>query len=157
MRINGKTEGSVFVRGPLEQAVSTESHTLPEGDLPTEVLAGWIPGMAGTRREHALVVGWGTGVSSRALLETGVADLVGVEIEPAVFDAARVFDAAVLTDPRVRLFVDDARAVLARTARRIRSTSSRRIRPIRGSPARRRSSRASTLPWRAVGCVRAGE
>lgn len=112
LRINGKAEGSVFVAAPLSDRVRDVGAMLPVGDLPTEVLAGWLPAMAGPPVDHALLVGWGTGLSSRALLETSPRTVTAVEIEPAVLDAARLFDAAAVQDRRVHHVVDDARTVI---------------------------------------------
>ncbi len=116
LRIDGKAEGSVFVAAPLGDRVTPSSPVLPVGDLPTEVLAGWLPGMAGAVPRPALLVGWGAGISARGLLDAGALSVTAVELEPAVLAAARVFDAGALTDPRVTLVVDDARVVLRRVA-----------------------------------------
>jgi spermidine synthase len=118
LRVNGKAEGSVFVAAPLGSAVGIGSPVLPVGDLPVEVLAGWLPGRAGPPARDAFVVGWGTGFTARALVEAGAKHVTAVEIEPAVLDAARVFDAALLRDPRVTVQVDDARMALRRAPSR---------------------------------------
>lgn len=116
LRVDGKTEGSVFVAAPLGPRVPAGARELPTGDLPTEILAGLLPGAGGPSRSDALVVGWGTGISVRALLDTGRWRVTAVEIEPAVLDAARLFDAPLLDDPRVRIEIDDARVALRRSA-----------------------------------------
>lgn len=114
LRVNGKAEGSVFVKGPLGARVDANDVVLPIGDLPSEVLTGLIPAMAGPPAERAFLVGWGTGISARALLESGAKRVDAAEIEPAVIDAAKLFDPRVQEDSRVHIALDDARMALRR-------------------------------------------
>jgi spermidine synthase len=115
LRVNGKAEGSVFVDEPLAGRVPDgDAHLLPRGDLPSEVLAGLLPAITGPRPDRALLVGWGTGISARALLAGGAAHVESAELEPAVMEGAALFDERLLHDPRVAIVVDDARMVLRR-------------------------------------------
>ena len=115
LRVNGKAEGSVFVNAPLGTRVpEATARLLPQGDLPSEVLAGLLPALAGDRPSNALLVGWGTGISARALLSGGTAHVEAAELEPAVLEGASLFDAPLLRDPRVTVVIDDARMVLRR-------------------------------------------
>ena len=117
LRVNGKAEGSVFVSTPLAARVpDDESRWLPLGDLPSEIFAGWLPAVAGPPPSQTMLVGWGTGISARALLAAGAQHVDAAELEPAVLDAAALFDPATLHDPRVTIAVDDARMVLRRAA-----------------------------------------
>ncbi len=118
LRIDGKAEGSVFVSAPLSSTVPPTAPVLPVGDLPTEILAGLLPGILGPPPTDALLVGWGTGISARALLSAGTRRLTAVELEPAVLAASSVFDPDTVHDPRVRVILDDARVVLRRAAPR---------------------------------------
>jgi spermidine synthase len=70
--------------------------------------------VTGPRPERALLVGWGTGISARALVAGGAARIESVELEPAVLAGAALFDPRILTDPRIDLVIDDARMVLRR-------------------------------------------
>ncbi len=115
LRVNGKAEGSVFVDAPLAARVPEgDSHLMPRGDLPSELLAGLLPAVTGPPPDNALLVGWGTGISARALLAGGTRHIESAELEPAVLEGAALFDAQVLRDPRVHIVVDDARMVLRR-------------------------------------------
>ena len=114
MRVNGKAEGSVFVEGALESRVPPGATLLPIGDLPSEILAGWLPAEAGPPPRDAMLVGWGTGISARALLEGGAEHVLAAELEPAVMDAAALFDPTLVKGPRVTVEIDDARMVLRR-------------------------------------------
>jgi spermidine synthase len=115
LRVNGKAEGSVFVSRPLAARVpEDEWQWLPLGDLPSEVLAGLLPAVAGPPPESAMLVGWGTGISARALLAAGAKHVEAAELEPAVVTASALFDRATRDDPRVSIRIDDARMVLRR-------------------------------------------
>ena len=57
-------------------------------------------------------MGWGTGMTARAMLDAGIGRLVAAELEPAVLEAARLFDPSALVDPRVELRLGDARTHL---------------------------------------------
>ncbi len=118
LRVNGKAEGSVFVGAPLGPRVPANAPLLALGDLPSEILAGWLPAMAGPPPARAMLVGWGTGISASALLAGGAAHVEAAELEPAVLEAATLFDSgeAIEHDPRVSIVIDDARMVLRRSA-----------------------------------------
>ena len=114
LRVNGKAEGSMFVAAPLASRVPLDRPSMPIGDLPSEILAGWLPAMSGPRPRDAMLVGWGTGISARSLLAAGTEHIVAAELEPAVIDAASLFDPSLAQDPRITIDVDDARMVLRR-------------------------------------------
>jgi spermidine synthase len=86
-------------------------------DMGTQLSLGYFPALMHPDPGDVLVVGLGSGVTIRALLD--VADNVRVdcvEIEPAVVKAAELFgdyNGEVLRDPRVRYIIDDARGHLA--------------------------------------------
>jgi predicted membrane-bound spermidine synthase len=112
LRVDGKTEGSVYVRAPLGRQVPADAPFVADGDLPTQVLTGSLPVLIGPSRANAFLVGWGTGMTARAMLDAGIGRVVAAELEPAVLEAARLFDPSALTDPRVELRVGDARTQL---------------------------------------------
>jgi spermidine synthase len=99
LSINGKVDASTGV------------------DMPTQILLGTLPVRMAADPKRGLVVGLATGVTAGAMLEAGLEELVVVELEPAVVAASRFFDhvsGAPLEDPRTRLVLEDARAVLGR-------------------------------------------
>lgn len=116
MRVNGKTEGSVFVAAPPSPrgAVSVDrAQWLAVGDLPSERFVGSaLRTVISSPIERAFMVGWGTGISARALIEHPTRALTATEIEPVVIDASRWFDRALHEHPAVTLVRDDARRVL---------------------------------------------
>jgi len=68
------------------------------------------------------VIGFGSGMTSAMLLESPrVAEVVTIEIEPAMIEGARAFlprNAGAYDDARSRVVVDDAKAYFARAGRR---------------------------------------
>lgn len=82
------------------------------GDLPTQVLVAQVPMLLAPRAERVLVVGLGSGVTLGSTLSHPAGAIDCVELESAVVEGSRFFDAqsgAPLRDPRVRLVVNDAR------------------------------------------------
>lgn len=120
LRVNGKTEGSVFFAGalPIDGAASVpRSSWLMVGDLPSERFVGSALGALASRREgrpidRAFMVGWGTGISARALLELEPRSLLATEIEPVVVEASGYFDREIHSHPALSIVRDDARRVL---------------------------------------------
>jgi len=91
------------------------------GDLPTQVLVAQIPMLLAPRPDEVLVIGLGSGVTLGSTLAHPVRRVDCAELESAVVEGSRFFDAesgAPLRDPRVRLVVDDARNHLLLTGRR---------------------------------------
>ena len=89
-------------------------------DMPTQVLSGQVPVRMHPAPQRVLVVGLASGVTAGAVLDEGVAELDVAELEQEVVVASHHFDhvnGRPLADPRTRLLVQDARAVLARSGR----------------------------------------
>jgi spermidine synthase len=85
------------------------------GDLPTQVLLGQVPMMFHPQPDTVLVIGYGSGVTVGSVLTHPVKRVESVEISPEVVAASKYFEHVnhqPLSDPRVRLFVDDALAFL---------------------------------------------
>lgn len=98
LRINGKTDASNKV------------------DMHTQRMTGHLPVILHRDApQRALVIGFGSGVTSAAIALHPLAHLDIVEIEPAVAEAAIFFareNREVLNDPRVRLTIGDGRTFL---------------------------------------------
>lgn len=89
----------------------TSASTDP-GDMANQVLLGQIPMLLHPNPRDVFVLGLGTGVSAAAVARYPVRSIEIVDIEPAVRDAARLFEAEnrnVLADPRVALHNADGR------------------------------------------------
>lgn len=82
-------------------------------DMPTQVLVSLLPMQFVDQPRTALVIGLASGITAgAAALVPELEHIEVVELEPAIVDAARLFDAynhGVLDDPRVELFLNDGR------------------------------------------------
>jgi spermidine synthase len=99
LRVDGKTDAS-----------STDE------DMLTQVLLGQLPFFFAPHPSEACVIGFGSGVTSHAMLTHPIRRLDNIEIERQVLEASRFFrdvNFDPLADSRSRLIVDDARTVLA--------------------------------------------
>jgi hypothetical protein len=68
-------------------------------------------------RDRILVVGAGGGCDVEAALAAGARHVDAVEIDPAIIDVSRKFNAAApYSDPRVSVHIDDARSYLAKAS-----------------------------------------
>lgn len=97
MAINGRTNGS------------------DRDDMPTQVMLGQLPLLLAPSTRNALVVGYATGVTAGAMLQSAIESLECIELEPATIPASRFFEHVnnkPLNDPRMRLIIDDARTYL---------------------------------------------
>lgn len=120
LRVNGKTEGSVFVPSPPSPNGATRTprdQWLVTGDLPSELFVGRALSAVIQRPiDRAFMVGWGTGISARALRSLSPRTIIATEIEPVVIDASRLFDDELHHDRAIAIVRDDARRVLRTTA-----------------------------------------
>jgi spermidine synthase len=97
MAINGRTNGSDI------------------GDMPTQVMLGQLPILFAPELNRALVVGFATGVTAGAILQSPVQSVECVELEPATIKASTYFEHVnnrPLNDPRLHLIIEDARSYL---------------------------------------------
>ena len=84
-------------------------------DMATQVLLAQLPLLFAPRTDRVFVVGWGSGVSIGSAARTATGQVTAVELEPAVVEASGFFQHVnldPLSNPRVRLFEDDARHIL---------------------------------------------
>jgi spermidine synthase len=92
-----------------------------EDDMPTQVMLAQVPLVVAPRINNGLVIGFATGVSVGAMLQSPIETVTCVELEPATVNGSRYFDHVnnqPLNDPRVHLIIDDARTYLRVTADR---------------------------------------
>ncbi|HZE71687.1 MAG TPA: fused MFS/spermidine synthase [Pyrinomonadaceae bacterium] len=97
MAINGRTNGSDV------------------GDMPTQVMLGQLPILVAPSLKNGLVVGFATGVTAGAMLQSPLESLECVELEPATIKGSRYFEHVnnrPLDDPRLHMIIDDARTYL---------------------------------------------
>jgi spermidine synthase len=96
--------------------VNGKADASDHGDMDTEILLGLAPVAARANATSALVIGYGSGVTARALADVpGMARVRVVELEPAVLAMSRYFshvNGDVLHRANVSAVVDDARSAL---------------------------------------------
>lgn len=86
------------------------------GDMPTQVLSGLLPVLIHGSPRRALVVGYGSGVTSGAVLQAPLESVTLAELEHAVYEASNQCFAHVnhhpWEDPRFHPVIDDGRNFL---------------------------------------------
>ncbi|MBI3785189.1 MAG: fused MFS/spermidine synthase [Deltaproteobacteria bacterium] len=103
LRINGKADASA------------------QGDRDTQLVFGHLPAVLHPAARRALVIGYGSGMTTGALLRHPLESVDVVEISPEVMAADtlfRPFTGNPLADRRTDVFVEDARTFLYRTPRK---------------------------------------
>lgn len=111
----GEAEGARFL------SINGRTNASDKDDMPTQVMAGQLPLLIAPRTETGMVVGYASGVTVGALLQSDLKSLDCVELEPRTLDAGRYFDHVnhrPLSDPRLKMTIDDARAFLRVTPNR---------------------------------------
>jgi spermidine synthase len=84
-------------------------------DMVTQVLVGELPMLVAPKADDIFIVGWGSGVTAGAVVQSPARHITAVELEPAVVEASQFFahvNHQPLRDPRLRLYEDDARHIL---------------------------------------------
>ena len=90
-------------------------------DMPTQVMVGQLPMLLAPRLNNGLIIGFATGVTVGAMLESPIASVTCVELEAATVKGSHFFDHVnhqPLNDPRTNLIIDDARTYLRVTPTR---------------------------------------
>ncbi|HEY6804714.1 MAG TPA: fused MFS/spermidine synthase [Pyrinomonadaceae bacterium] len=90
-------------------------------DMPTQVMLAQVPMLVAPKLGNGLVIGFATGVSVGAMLQSPIASVTCVELEPATINGSHFFDHVnnqPLKDPRTSLVIDDARTYLRVTPNR---------------------------------------
>lgn len=90
-------------------------------DMPTQVMLAQVPMVVAPKIDNGLIIGFATGVSVGAMLQSPIQAVTCVELEPATVNASHFFDHVnnqPLKDPRAKLIIDDARTYLRVTPNR---------------------------------------
>jgi spermidine synthase len=101
--------------GIRSMAVNGRTNASDKDDMPTQVMLGQLPLLIAPRVENGLIVGFGSGVSVGSMLQSEIKSLECVELEPTAIEAGKYFEHVnnlPLSDPRLRLIIDDARTYL---------------------------------------------
>jgi len=111
----GESEGTRFL------SINGRTNASDKADMPTQVMVGQLPLLIAPHTDNGLIVGYASGVSVGALLQSDIRSLDCVELEPRTLDAGHYFDHVnhhPLEDPRLHVTIDDARAFLRVTPTR---------------------------------------
>ena len=98
----------------------TDATTGVGEDMAQQVLVGQLPLLLVPGAKDVCVVGYGSGVTTHAVLTHPIRDALTIELEDAVIEAAPQFSADAgnpLDDPRSRLLIEDAGTYLRSTRR----------------------------------------
>jgi len=98
----------------------TDATTGVGEDMAQQVLVGQLPLLLTPEGKDVCVVGYGSGVTTHAVLTHPIRDALTIELEDAVIEAAPQFRADAgepLADPRSRLLIEDAGTYLRSTRR----------------------------------------
>jgi spermidine synthase len=90
-------------------------------DMPTQVILGQLPMLVAPQQNNGLVIGFATGVTVGAMLQSPIQSVTCVELEPRTVEASAFFkhvNNRPLDDPRTKLIIDDARTYLRVTPER---------------------------------------
>ena len=90
-------------------------------DMPTQVMLGQLPLLVAPKIDNGLIIGYATGVTVGAMLQSPVQSVTCVELEPGTIAASQFFNHInnrPLDDPRATLIIDDARTFLRVTPNR---------------------------------------
>ncbi len=90
-------------------------------DMPTQVMLGQLPLLVAPKIDHGLIIGYATGVTVGAMLQSPVQSVTCVELEPGTVAGSQFFNHVnnrPLDDPRATLIIDDARTFLRVTPNR---------------------------------------
>jgi spermidine synthase len=101
--------------GITSVAINGRTNASDTDDMPTQVMLGQLGVLTAPRLGNALIVGFATGVTAGSVLQSPIASVACVEIEPAAIASSRYFEHVnnrPLSDPRSHLIVDDARTYL---------------------------------------------
>ena len=96
----------------------TDATTGVGEDMAQQVMVGQLPVLLAPQAQSVCIVGYGSGVTTGAVLTHPVRDVLTIELEGAVAEAAPYFDADAgkpLADPRHRLLIEDAGTYLRST------------------------------------------
>jgi spermidine synthase len=90
-------------------------------DMPTQVMLGQLPLLIAPRIENGLIIGYATGITVGAMLQSPIQSVTCVELERGTVAASEFFNHInnrPLDDPRTNLIIDDARTFLRVTPNR---------------------------------------
>lgn len=108
---------SIATNGKVDAGIRMDDSGKPSADEITMVLAGGLPLLYHPQPKSAAVIGFGSGLSTHALLGDPRLERVDtIEIEPAMVEGAKLFGSHVrraYEDPRSHIHIEDAKTYFA--------------------------------------------
>ena len=101
--------------GITSVAINGRTNASDADDMPTQILLGQLGVLTAPRLERALVVGFATGVTPGAILQSSIKSVECIELESAAVRSSRFFEHVnnrPLNDQRLHVIIDDARTYL---------------------------------------------
>ena len=101
--------------GITSLAINGRTNASDSEDMATQVMLAQLPLLLAPSIRNGLIVGFASGVSAGAILQSPIESVTCVELEPATVSASHFFEHVnhrPLTDPRLHLVIDDARTYL---------------------------------------------
>lgn len=101
--------------GTTSLAINGRTNASDGEDMSTQVMLAQIPLLLAPSIKNGLIVGFASGVSAGAILQSPIESVTCVELEPSTVKASHFFDHVnnrPLNDPRLQLVIDDARTYL---------------------------------------------
>ncbi len=96
-------------------AINGRTNASDGEDMSTQVMLAQLPILLAPSIRNGLIIGFASGVSAGAILQSPIESVVCVELEPATIPASRYFEHvnhSPLNDARLHLVIDDARTYL---------------------------------------------
>lgn len=96
-------------------AINGRTNASDGEDMSTQVMLAQVPLLLAPSIRNGLIVGFASGVSAGAILQSPIESVTCVELEPATVKASRFFEHVnnrPLSDSRLHLVIDDARTYL---------------------------------------------
>lgn len=96
-------------------AINGRTNASDGEDMATQLMLAQLPILLAPSIKNGLIVGFASGVSAGAILQSPIESVTCVELEPATISASRFFEHVnnhPLNDPRLHLVIDDARTYL---------------------------------------------
>jgi spermidine synthase len=107
--------------GVTSLAINGRTNASDSEDMATQVMVAQLPLLIASSIDHGLIVGFASGVTVGAMLQSGVESIECLELERATVKASRFFEHVnnrPLNDSRLHLIIDDARTYLRVTPKR---------------------------------------
>ena len=112
-----QTYAAITTNGKIDATLAVDPRDPPADDEITMLMAAALPMAMHSSPERVAVIGWGSGLSTHAVLGSAIPRQVDtIEIEQAMIDGARSFGprvARAYEDSRSNIIVNDARSVFA--------------------------------------------